>query len=302
MVLTMGKIKFFMDYFKFLKNPIPVLRFKLGLSNSCFVKVKKTDYEIQLTSEFALNKLMGSIQGIADEKLDEFLDYIVEIDKNNKFVTIGGVKFLNVFNSDFKQEYPFEYSICNEEYFLGDDWDMIDVSGRTVIDIGGNDADTALYFAKRGAKVLGFEPVKHLYDLAIKNISINPELSKNIVFINKAVGAKQGKLDIIDTVEDYVNDDVNSYEIEVITIEDVLNDYEVTPDILKMDCEGCEFGIIENSDLTMFNEIVFEHHTMLMGKDYNILINKLKSNNFKIKTYPISTQNFEDVGLIYAYK
>ena len=127
-------------------------------------------------------------------------------------------------------------------------------------------------------------------------------MSKNIVFINKAVGAKQGKLDIIDTVEDYVNDDVNSYEIEVITIEDVLNDYEVTPDILKMDCEGCEFGIIENSDLTMFNEIVFEHHTMLMGKDYNILINKLKSNNFKIKTYPISTQNFEDVGLIYAYK
>lgn len=298
----MGKIKFFIDYFKFLKNPIHVLKFKFGFSNSCFVKLKKTNHEIQLFSEFALNKLMRSINSIDDEKVDEFLDYISEIDKNNKYVTIGGVNFYNVYNSDFKEKYPFEYSICNEEYFLGDDWDMINVSGRSVIDIGGNDGDTALYFAKRGAKVIGFEPVKYLYDLAIRNISINSELSNNITFINKAVGAKKGKLDIIGTVEDYVDGDVNSYEIDVITIEDVLKDYDIIPDILKMDCEGCEFGIIENSDLTMFNEIVFEHHTMLTGKDYNILINKLKNNNFKIKTYPISTQDFDDVGLIYAYK
>lgn len=298
----MGKIKFFVDYFKFLKNPISALKFKLGLTDTYVVKLKKTNHEIQLNSEFALNKLMITIKLIAIDKIDEFLDYISEIDEDKEYVTIGGIKFINVFNSEFKKNSSFNYVICNEEYFLGDEWDMVNFLGRTVIDIGGNDGDTSLYFAKRGAKVIGFEPVKHLYDLAIENISLNNDLKENIIFINKAVGGKNGKLNIIDTVEDYIDESSNSYEVEVITITDILNDYDIVPDILKMDCEGCEFEIIENEDLSMFNDIIFEHHTMLTGKDYNILINKLKDDNFQIKTYPITNQKFDDVGLIYAYK
>ena len=71
-----------------------------------------------------------------------------------------------------------------------------------------------------------------------------------------------------------------------------------------MDCEGCEFEIILNEDLTMFNEIVFEHHSKMVGKDYKPLIEKLEKEGFKINTYEVaaSKQSFDDIGIIHAYK
>ena len=71
-----------------------------------------------------------------------------------------------------------------------------------------------------------------------------------------------------------------------------------------MDCEGCEFEIIHNEDLTMFKDIVFEHHSKIAGKDYKPLIEKLKKDGFKIDTYPVaaSNQSFEDIGIIHEYK
>ena len=42
----------------------------------------------------------------------------------------------------------------------------------------------------------------------------------------------------------------DKYYVGVITIDDILEDYDIQPDILKMDCEGCEFDIILNQDLS----------------------------------------------------
>ena len=69
-----------------------------------------------------------------------------------------------------------------------------------------------------------------------------------------------------------------------------------------MDCEGCEFEIILNEDLTMFNDIIFEHHSGMVGKDYNVLIEKLKKENFKINRFPVAINNFDEIGIIHAYK
>ena len=51
----------------------------------------------------------------------------------------------------------------------------------------------------------------------------------------------------MDSVSSYIQDN-DAYEVEVISMDDILN--HVEPDILKMDCEGCEFGIIEKCDLS----------------------------------------------------
>ena len=181
---------------------------------------------------------------------------------------------------------------------------MLDLNNRYLIDIGANIADTPLFFAKNGSNVIAFEPVKHIYELGVENLHLNPDLEKNITFINKAVGGKRGKLNIeTGSAKSYVNEN-DSYEIEVITVKDVLNDYNFPADILKMDCEGCEFEIILNEDLTMFNDIVFEHHSKIAGKDFRPLIEKLENDGFKIDTYEIaaSNQTFEDIGIIHAYK
>lgn len=70
---------------------------------------------------------------------------------------------------------------------------IIDYQDRYVIDIGGNIGDTALYFAKSGANVISFEPVKHLYELAVENVNLNPTLKDKITFVNKAIGGKKRK-------------------------------------------------------------------------------------------------------------
>ena len=301
----MGKLKHLFDYFKYLRNPLTALTFKFGLKKSCTIKIKNFNVEINLTSIGVLDYIMSLLPVVKNNKHEEFVKYINDIGNNKEFLLVNNIKYYNVFNDNFKKEHGHEYRVYIAEYFSDDELDMIDYQGRFVIDIGANIADTALFFAKNGANVVAFEPVKHLYELGLENMIINPNLKKNITFINKAVGGKRGKLSIknMNSIEKYT-DQKDSYDVEVITIKDVLNDYNFTPDILKMDCEGCEFEIILNEDLTMFNDIIFEHHSHMVGKDYQLLIEKLKKENFKINTKDSNAFNtsFDEIGIIHAYK
>lgn len=298
------KIKFFIEYFKFLNNPIDALKFKFGLSDSCHVKIKGVDNQLDINDVFILNKLMTRLPLTPEHKRSDLADYIQDLINDEEYVVINGIKFVNVYNEGFIKNSNHEYEVCYEEYFTDDDWNMIDFNDRFVIDIGANVADTALDFAKKGAKVVAFEPVKHLYELGLKNMSLNSHLEDNIILVNRAVGAKRGMLDLdANSLKNYV-DKTENYSIEVITIPDVLNDWNFPPDVLKMDCEGCEFEIVMEEDLTMFNDVIFEHHSELAGKDANPLIEKLTSDGFKIDTYlcNATTKSFDKIGIIHAYK
>lgn len=103
----------------------------------------------------------------------------------------------------------------------------------------------------------------------------------------------------MDSVSSYIQDN-DAYEVEVISMDDILN--HVEPDILKMDCEGCEFGIIEKCDLSLFNELIFEYHSEIVGRDYRILVDKLESQGFKIEFSSVQGKDKKDLGLIHAYK
>ena len=298
------KISFLIDYFRYLKNPIQVLLFKFGIKKESEIKVKNANDKLILKNETALNRLMTLLTTTKSSKYFDLFKYIEKIDENKKIITIDEINYINIYNTDFKKNNPIEHNICIEEYFSDDSWDMLDLNNRDIIDIGANVADTALYFAKNGANVIAFEPVKHLYELGLENISLNPKLKRKIQFINKAVGGKRGTLSITNrSTRSYINEN-DTYETEVITISDVLNDYDFPADILKMDCEGCEFEIILNEDLTMFKEIVFEHHSKIAGKDFRPLIEKLENDGFKIDTYTVgaSKLDFEDIGIIHAFK
>ena len=53
-----------------------------------------------------------------------------------------------------------------------------DLNGKTVVDVGAECGDTAIYYASKGANVFSFEPVRAHYDAMVRNISLNSELSK----------------------------------------------------------------------------------------------------------------------------
>ena len=285
------KIRYLIEYFKYLKNPFQALKFKFGLMNNCIIKLKDSDVEFEIKNVTSLNKLMMQLPITISEKYGDLAKYIKDIDENKKVVIINDITYVNIYNEDFLKNNTNKYNICNEEYFADDQWDMIDFNNRYVIDIGANIADTTLYFAKENATVIAFEPVKHLYEMGLENISLNPKLENKIKFINKAVGGKRGKLTIgNETTKTYINDN-DSYQIDIITVHDVLEEYDFPADILKMDCEGCEFEVIHNEDLTMFNDIIFEHHSKQVGKDFKPLIEKLKKDGFKINTYPVAPAN-----------
>lgn len=297
------KIKYLNDYFKYLNNPFEVLKFKFGFIKTCTVKLKQENYQLTLSHVSSLNKLMSLLPRVKSEATYDYLRYIESIDKDDKYFNISGIKFMNLYNSDFNKTHNNNYYSHLTEFFTDDVLKIINYSNRHVVDIGGNIGDTALFFANENADVISFEPVKHLHDLAVENVNLNPKLKRKITLVNKAIGGKRGKLSLDSTsIIEYVDDESN--EIEVITIEDLFNQFNFTPDILKMDCEGCEFEIIEKYDLSMFNEIIFEHHSKIVKKDYQILVNRLKKQGFKIKFFDSTGTmlDFEKQGMIYAYK
>ena len=292
------KIKYLMDYFKLLKNPIPSLLFKFGVIKNVEVKFKKSKESIKLNKSSVINDLMGMLP-YQEEISSEFVDFIKELNSNNEVISWAGVNIFNYTEVPLSNAHVVFFEYFNRGYWS--DWG-INFKDRVVIDIGSHIGDSSLYFAGQGAEVFAFEPVKYLYNYSLKLRDINPKIKNRIHLFNNGVSDKKGIISIenMDSTSACLKED--SYEIEVITIDDILNNFNVNADILKMDCEGCEFNIILNQDLSNFNEIIFEHHSKITGNDYNLLIEKLKSQNFKIIKKDYGDSDFEDMGLIHAYK
>lgn len=240
---------------------------------------------VSSNSESLSNKQKKILKTYLNQMKDEIVT-ITNLEDEREF------KFLNkeiftIFESFFYGEYE-NIPYCN--------------SNKNLIDIGANLGDTALYFANKGYDVIAFEPLPNICEIAYKNIELNPQYKEKIRFINKAVSYKKGKITI-----SYDNNNSasagefkkfnNEIEVETITIEDILQEYQIKPDILKIDCEGCEVNIIKNSNLSMFSEIIMEYHTNFTGVDENILIKILEKENFRLES--IKKGNIEGMGIIH---
>lgn len=296
----MKKVLHLINYFKFLKNPIPCLLFKFGLKKEVYAEFKNSNKKYKITDVKELNRIMGAIPQVMIDFIDDFVQFNQELFSSNEVINWQGVKIYNLFSD----EYDFIEDPFYEFYYYGHyNSANINYKNRCVIDIGSFIGDTAIYFAKNGAEVYGFEPVKKNFEYAFKLLELNPEIKHKIHFFNYGVSDKPGKLtiDSMNSTNDYRNSQ-DSYEVNILTLNDILNEYNIKPDILKIDCEGCEFNIILNTDLSNFNDIIFEHHTIYVNKDYNLLINKLESQGFEIRKLTNSHSNFDDLGLIHAYK
>ena len=220
-------------------------------------------------------------QDLTDEQLNILKTYLNQF--KNDIITITNledgnkIKFHNnevftIFESFFYGEYEF-VPYCEDEKIL--------------IDIGANIGDTALYFANKGYDVYAFEPLPQICEIAYKNIDLNPNLKERIKFFNKAVSYKNGTITISydeknSAITGEFNESDKKVEVEAITINDIINTFQIKPDVLKIDCEGCEVGIIKNSDLSMFSEIIMEYHTNFTSVPEDTLIKILEKQRFNL--------------------
>jgi hypothetical protein len=125
------------------------------------------------------------------------------------------------------------YSLVFDEIYLMQVYGKPDLTGKIVIDVGAAIGDTALFFKKCGAKaVFGYELDQARARIAEKNIEMN-EMRDSVVVYNKKA-----------TVE------------ELHKLMATIND----PIFLKLDCEGCEYQIIPNLDMSKVTDVVMEYH------------------------------------------
>jgi len=139
-----------------------------------------------------------------------------------------------------------------------------------IIDLGANIGSFSIYmgYLKTNCRVYAYEPQAKNYDMLVKNISKNK--LGHIEPVKQAVMRESGKILLIDNGPSSVatKEEIPGYleyeEVEAVTLEQVFEDNKIMEcDILKIDTEGSEYGIIEGAKietLKKIRRIVMEFH------------------------------------------
>jgi len=186
-----------------------------------------------------------------------------------------------------------------------------------LIDIGMNVGLTSLFFANKinFTNIYSFEPFKPTFDAAQENFKLNDELSKKIFPFNFGLGAENTQIEIPYNYEykgsmgiqglpkhiqiddnnvTYLNIEIRSIVSELNIIKEKHKDSDI---VVKMDCEGSEYVIIEKlvkeNLLKYIDVVLMEWH--IKGSSY--LVEKLIDAGFEVFSF---NETNENIGMIYG--
>ena len=177
----------------------------------------------------------------------------------------------------------------------------------TVIDIGAHIGLFSLLVSQRckTGKILSFEPVRENFDLLVSNLKLNH--IENVLPFNMAISKNLDKLNL------FLNDDQSAHSIfpkssesisvESTSLQKIFEENKISScKLLKLDCEGAEYEIIDSLPSEYLNKIqniVMEYHSADTKPELvKNLILKIKNAGFKIKTRP----HHDDMGFLIARK
>ena len=147
------------------------------------------------------------------------------------------------------------------------------VDGKTVLDIGANIGDTAVYFGVRGAHVIAYEPDPQMCELAARNAALN---NVQADFRNAGIGAANQTLSLSATADgaDSMSTTlfaksrpvnrlhVTTIPARIVAFADALRELGAVF-LMKFDCEGCEYPAIasvSDDDLRRVQHMIIEFH------------------------------------------
>jgi FkbM family methyltransferase len=136
-----------------------------------------------------------------------------------------------------------------------------------VVDIGAYIGDFSLYAAHYlGARVIAYEPAAENFSLLKQNIDDN-NFGDHIYPVMKAIGpSKTVNLNVMKDggevhVSAYWYIDGEHREVESETLEEILVNHELeTVDLMKIDCEGCEYDVL----LSLTDELSSRIHQIVL--------------------------------------
>lgn len=172
-----------------------------------------------------------------------------------------------------------------------EEYSFLNVKDEIVIDIGANIGDSPIYFALNNAKnVIALEPYPYSYNIALKNIKKN-NIEDKIILLNAGYG-QDGTIKVNPEFENTIGSDLKSFNngvnIKTFSLKTLLADYHIDNAVLKMDCEGCEYNLLneDNNTLKKFKRMQIEYHY-----GYEKLKEKLEDAGFTV-TYSKPEKSF----------
>ena len=230
-------------------------------------------------------------------------DYVVNIARYN-----GDVKIETLLGMLKNGKVPYKKDIITLKgapqngdpfrVFIYEEYKFLEVAGKTVIDVGANIGDTAIYFAINGAKrVISLEPFPHSYEDAVSNIKDNGLVS-NVILLNAGYGTGSE----VEVDEKYVSGigtvlfpAPGGKKIKIYSLKRLFEEFGVDSAVVKFDCEGCEYGLLEEDEATLrkIEKIAMEYH-----RGPGTIPEKLESSGFKVRLEKSKRNRM--MGYIYA--
>ncbi len=195
-----------------------------------------------------------------------------------------------------------QYKYCDE---------VIRNAKKAVIDIGGHLGFFSLYANLLNSKVpiYAFEPHIGNFELLKKNLKDNRV--KNVTAKNLAVSNAIGEVDLLISKEDLNHSLVHAIEpteevqkVQTITLKKILDRHRIGQvDLLKIDCEGAEFAILEDTPKSVYDRvsnIFLEYHDWVPGKHHGNLKKLLEARGYKVQDFPNS--KMKELGFLWCQR
>lgn len=277
------------------KNPLTTL-YKIYKGYEFIPLTLKDNYSVTWPRTYVYEYPL--VMSLFPQKAEQLMELFKSI--TNQGNIDGGEEFIDV---DYKGQSKFYGAIHNGNIVNGDiigvffkeDYSFLEPEGATIIDIGANIGDTAIYFALNNAKeIIALEPYLYSYKYALKNIKTN-NLNKKIILLNAGYG-KDSEI-IVDQSQttsglSLLNGSNKGSRINLYSLKTLINSYNKYDNLLlKMDCEGCEYNLLneDNNTLRKFRRIQIEYHY-----GYKNLESKLKEAGFEVTHSRPSKSNSDD--------
>jgi len=255
--------------------------------------------------------------------LADYEDDVIEVPYRNipdvkllKF-NKGNLKGISIFTTEENKKIAFPDGNTDPEMIIS--IRNLKPIGKTVFDVGTFIGTSAMLFSEMvgdGGKVIGFEPNVFNKNRTFLNLSHNSDLSKQIFVYDFAIGSdnKKQKLLLSSNIDgghsstsrlkgshstihdDSLPDGFEDIEVEVMTLDNFVREYDASPDIIKVDIEGAEYDFLLGSLATIRNKhpiFYIELHSqycavkcseMLIFEGYSIeILNEEEDNRIIVK-------------------
>jgi len=158
----------------------------------------------------------------------------------------------------FKIRFPLRWSRYYQPDYETDNYNLLKTQakpGMDIIDVGAHIGLFSAVSSKltgTGGKIICFEPTPGTYEILLQTLKLNK--CQNVIPVQGAVSDKKGKavFYVSETagcnsnslVRNKSDKEIKGYDVELFTIDGIVDQYSLKPGLIKIDAEGAELDVL----------------------------------------------------------